>query len=233
VTVTERTAGGHPAASPAADERRPWTLVAAAVVAVVVVALVLSLGVARPPALPTIADDPAVSAPAEVALLGWDDGETCLTIVATDGSTRRPWCSDQGGELLAWDDRGVVLRRYAGAGDLEVVVDPDTGEIVTSRSLPVDADRPAGPERIEVTTSRTVASGSLEVRSGDGTVLWRTDAPRSYDVTGGWSHPDGEVVALLDSARRLLLVPADGSSEPRVWAEDVTTWVEVVLRAAG
>lgn len=220
--ATARPAGG----GPASRDRQPVALALAAVVAVIVVGLVLTFGVARPPQLPTVHDDPSVAAPARLATHGWDDGEHCATVVDVDGSTSRPWCSDGGAELVAWSDRGLVLRSYGASDRFERVIDPEDGEVVATEPVH-DAGYRDAPAPV-VTGSATLGDGELEVRSDDGTLLWRTDAPDSYRVTGGWLSPDGRWIALVDNADRLLLVPADGSSPPRLWATGIGGRYEVV-----
>jgi hypothetical protein len=86
---------------------------------------------------------------------------------------------------------------------------------------------------VAVTTSRVGGGDDLEVRLDDGTVLWRTAAHDSYRISGGWPSPDGQFVTLLDDAERLLIVPADGSQEPRIWAEDVDGWYQLVWQGGG
>lgn len=222
-------------ASPTGDgegtaDRQPLGLAIAAVVVVTVVGLVLTFGVVRPPQLSTVHDDPPVAAPARLATHGWDDGEHCLTVIDVDGSTARPWCSDGGAELVGWSDRGLVLRSYGASDRFERVIDPEDGEVVATDPV-VDVGYRDAPAPV-VTGSATPGDGELEVRSEDGTLLWRTDAPDSYRVTGGWLSPDGRWVALVDNADRLLLVPADGSSPPRVWATGIGGRYELVWEGA-
>lgn len=215
----------------AATDRQPYALVAAAVVAIVVVGLVLTVGVARPPTLATIAEDPAVTPPGAVALYGWTDGESCLTVVTPDGSTDRPWCSQEGADLVGWTDRGVVLQTYGAGDEVELVIDPDDGEVVASRAA--TGEYRSDGQASAVVSSRSRGGGDLEVRLHDGTVLWRTEAPDTYRIGAGWHSPDGRSVALLDNAERLLIVPADGSQEPRIWAEDVSAWYQLAWQGSG
>src|SRR5690606_19234959 len=135
----------------------------------------------------------------------------------------RPWCTDDHVELLGWDDEGVLVRGYGPGDPVAQVVDPDGGTVLDTRAA-LDGTR-TPPTADAITSSRRTSTGDeLEVRSVDGDLLWRVDAPNGYEVTGGWANPGGDVVALVDSADRLLLVPADGAAEPRIWAEDVTSW---------
>ncbi|WP_052668878.1 hypothetical protein [Nitriliruptor alkaliphilus] len=213
----------------AGTDRRPVALVAAAVLATVVVGLVLTVGVVRPPSLATIADDPAVTPPGRAALYGRTGGESCLTIVTPGGASDQPWCSQDGADLVGWTDDGVVLRTYGAAGDLELVIDPEDGEVLASGGA--TGDRRSSHESV-VTTSR-LGGNDLEVRLRDGTVLWRTRAPDGYRISGGWISPDGRSVALTDNAGRLLIVPADGSDEPRIWVGDVDGWHQFAWQGSG
>lgn len=218
----------------AATDRRPVALVAAAVVAVVAVGLVLVFGVTRPPQLAATGDDPALVPTAAIAIHGWRDGESCVRVVAPDGATHEAWCHEDGGELLGWSDDGIVVRSYGRHDEVELVLDPETGEVVSSAGARPERGTTARYDGVTLTTSRASgSSGDLEVRLPDGTVLWRVDAPDSYDVTGGWRSPDGDQVALLDAAGRLLVVPADGSQPPRIWAEGFGPWDEVAWQGGG
>lgn len=209
--------------------RRPALLVAAAVVSILVVGLVLIFGVERPPSLTSLVDEPAPAPPAQVALLSWADGRDCVTIAEVDGTTRQPWCDDTGGDLVGWDDRGLVLHTYEGPSDVEVIVDPVDGDVITTRTVPTDGLF----EDDAVVTSHRPSSGQLEVRLVDGSVLWSTPAPPSYDIREAHRSPDGDAVAMVDAAGRLLLVPTDGSAPPRVWADDVDQWSTLVWRDDG
>lgn len=215
--------------SPPAPVERPgprrdarW-LVAAAALAAVVVALVLTLGVVRPPALDAL-DDPSFDG--AVALVTWDRGP-CLVVVGPDGESSEIRCDDDLGEVVAWTDEGIVLRTWGGSSPSLVTVDADTGETVTRRT---GGDEVRWPEP-DVDPAR-VEEGHLIVRDGD-TELWSVPARGSYEVTAGWTSPDGRWVALQDAADRLLLVPAEGSGAPVVWAENVDPYTPVVWRGGG
>ena len=58
----------------------------------------------------------------------------------------------------------------------------------------------------------------------DGEVVWEVDAPDAYTIDAAQRSDDGRLVLLQDSARRVLVVPADGSAAPRVWLEDEASW---------
>ena len=201
-------------------------LVAAAVLVVAVVGLVLAFGVVRPPSLATIADVPEPAPPGGVAWASWQAGETCVTVVRADGQVDRDlYCQRDGGELVAWTETGFVLRTWDGPeGDL-VVIDADTGEVV---DVVTDSSR-RGTQRPEsVRTSYREGRLTVTHERDRDRVVWEVEAPDAYDVTSGALSPDGDWFALVDSADRLLIVPADGSAEPRVWATDAPRWGDIV-----
>jgi hypothetical protein len=207
-------------AEPDAPRREARWLVAAAVLAAVVVTLVLVFGIVRPPQLAAL-DDPGFDE--AVALVTWDD-EPCLVVVGADGSSSVVRCDDQLGDLIAWTDEGIVLESWGASGPSLVTVDATTGETIARGAGDADGMWPE-PD----IDAAWVEDGRLVVRDGS-TELWSVAASGSYEVTAGWTSPDGRWVALQDSADRLLLVPADGSREPVVWAEAVETYTPLVWR---
>lgn len=225
-------AGGTPA--PATDpggtssspQRSLVALLAAATLVVVVIALVLVFGIARPPALATLAEEPEPALTASLAWSQWEDGGACLYVVAPSGEARQVGCDYDGEELVAWTDDGIAMLVWGPRDGLELI-DPDTGEVADTVAFaghPEEWFDHAGG----AVGSRTV-DGTLTVTLRDSDVeLWRVDAPETYGVNDGFLSPDGEWVVLVDRAGRLLLVPADGSSQPRVWHEVEQTWVRPV-----
>ncbi len=202
-------------------QRSTVALVAAALLLIVVVALVLVFGIARPPALSSLADQPDPAPPAAVAWTSFDpDDGPCLHVARPDGTTEVLVCNLDG-EVWAWDDDGIAVFTYRARDELEII-DPATGEVVERRE--VDPEGRSGPS----------PGGTVSSRHGDGTltvtrvdtrdVIWEVDAPEGYRIGQGAVSPDGNWVAMFDSTERLLLLPADGSAEPRVWAEDTTEW---------
>jgi hypothetical protein len=208
-------------AEPEVPRRDARWLVAAAVLATVVVGLVLVFGVVRPPALEALTDPDFDGA---VAVVTWDR-EPCLRVVGPDGGVSEVRCDGELGELVAWTEEGIVLRTWRGAGPELETVDARTGETIARRDDGDDAS--AWPEP-DVDAAR-VEDGRLLVRDGS-TELWSVAARGGYEVLAGWTSPDGRWVALQDAADRLLLVPADGSAAPVVWAEDIEGHSPIVWR---
>ncbi len=217
--------GGPPPDAPSSGgagvpPRSIAALVTAAALVVAVVALVLVFGVARPPELPSLAEQPDPAPPASIAWTRWDEGFTCVDVLAPDGTVTEVACDLQGEEILAWDADGIALWVWGPRERVEVL-DPATGEIVDSR-----------PARGQLLDERPM--DALRVRHEDGIltaqlrdtgeVLWEVDAHENYRLREGRLSPDGEWVAVFDSAGRLLVAPTDGSVGPRVWHEDEEQW---------
>jgi hypothetical protein len=197
-------------------------LVAAGVLATVVVVLVLVFGVVRPPALTSLVDEPM---PAPSAAVAWsayeqDDGD-CLHVARPDREVVRLACEVTGGMLVAWDDDGIVMTSW-GQHDELVWIDPVSGDEVRRDRVADGGD--LDPHTQEVVTSRRRDGVLAVTRQDTGDVLWAVEAPDTYRVDSGTVSPDGDWIALVDSASRLLVVPGDGSTAPRVWAEEVPTW---------
>lgn len=217
------------------SERSLALLIVAAALVITVVVLVLIFGVAHPPEVMALEDQPD---PAPSASVAWNDDEhdePCVAIAAPDGTTTELRCTVDRDEVVAWDADGIVVRTWRAREEL-LWLDPETGE----EERRDEVDDPAAFEtyRHSEITSRT-RSGTLQVTlDATGELIWETDAPDGYRVQTGSVSPDGAWVALIDSADRLLVVPADGSQPPRLWAEDVSSWQAPVwegtsLREAG
>jgi hypothetical protein len=193
--------------------------VAAAVVVVVAIGLVLVFGLARPPALASLAEEPEPALDAAVAWVHWDR-EPCLLVATPDAATREVVCGLRGEEVFGWEADGIGMLVWERTEAIEVI-DPDTGEVVEVRDLRGDPweEREREWDRVD---SRQ-HDGVLTVRF-EGTVLWEVEAPDAYWVNPGSVSPDGRFVAAFDSADRLLLFDATGERAPRVWLEDVEGW---------
>lgn len=218
---------GRGAQDGAGPDRSLVALLAAAALVVVVVVLVLMFGIARAPALPELAEEPFPELSLSVAWNAWDEvaddrePATCLILARPDGTREQLACDRDGGEVVAWDDDGIVQRSW-GMRDEVVWYDPVTGHEV--RREAVGGDRDLSPPR-DADVSARREDGELVVRRDDtDAVIWATSAPENYRINAGAVSPDGAWVAMFDSADRLLVVPADGSREPRVWVEDTPTW---------
>lgn len=205
-------------------EARPRSLallVAAGTLAIVVVILVLVFGVARPPSLAALADDPDPAPSASVAWIEHDGGDPCLHVADPDGTRTELRCDHDVGEPIAWDADGIHVRSWD-VWDEVRVFDAETGEDVAQRTIGDPDVRDIHADTDVVTRTR---DGTLTVSiRTTGQVVWETEVHDTYHVRTAVRSPDGDWVALLDSADRLVVVPSDGAEEPRVWAEGVTTW---------
>jgi hypothetical protein len=213
----------RPAASPGdvpgdGDRSMPL-LVAAAILVLLIVGAVLLFGVERPPALESLADVPDPAPSASVAWTAWSGEEMCVSVARPSGEVAQLLCDRNGGELVGWPEpRALELHTWD--DDVTRTIDVGTGEVLDRSSGSVEW------ERIGESTVRTQhRGGRLTVRlEPDDTVLWRTEAPERYDVHGSARSADGDWVAMVDGAGRLLVVAADGSAPPRVWAREVDVW---------
>lgn len=205
--------------------QRSWpALLAAGVILVAVVAVVMVFGVARPPALPTIGEQPSPAPSASLAWSTWTEEGDCLQVIEPDGRDREVGCPGRGEELLAWDDDGMVLRSYDDVMQI-VWIDPVSGDERDRQDAPEDL-RPSSAGNDVVARTE---DGTLTVRlREDDTILWEVDAHEGYRINQGVTSPDGRFVALVDEAGRLLVVPTDGQQPPRVWHEDVSPWITPV-----
>ena len=218
------------AASRAGDRPVVALLAAAAVVALVTVALVVRFGLVPPPALAPV--DDATRPDVALAISGWRDDQRaqCIHVVEVDGTVRELRCAMDGGPLVGWDERGILVLRFGPTGERLDVIDPASGAVVTSSAT--------GPDG--------VASGEwggmldvrregrlLVVRDDDGSVRWEVEAPDSYRINATARDARTGTIALLDEAGRLLVLPA-GADEPRVWVEDVgARYGELVWQGTG
>jgi hypothetical protein len=216
-------AGGDPAPTPPAGEgtgpprRSIVALVAAASVVVITVGLVLVFGLARPPALASLAAEPEPDLPA-VTWVRWER-EACLEIATADAQIREVTCGLRGEEVVGWDEVGIGMLVWDRTEAVEVI-DPETGEVVEVRPMRGDLweERDREWRRVDARNR----DGVLTVRL-DGTVLWEVEAPDAYWLNTGAVSPDGRYVVAVDSDR-LLLLDATGAREPRVWLDDMESW---------
>lgn len=221
VEVDDGEGGGLP------GRRSVLALLGAALLVVVVLALVLVFGVARPPELMPLTD--ATARPAVgVAWTAWGTNGACVSIGSPDGSVRELRCERDGGDVIAWTDEGVIVRRWMQSGETDLVLDPASGEVIDRRAVDDETYRawPAG-----VRSYREDGALVVELETTD-QVIWRVEAAETYDIYQGALSPDGNWVAMGDSADRLLVVPADGSGPPLVWSGDFDAWQVVVWEGA-
>jgi hypothetical protein len=205
---------------PAGGDRSLLLLLAAAVLVLLVVGAVLLFGVERPPALASLADEPDPAPSAGVAWLAWSGDGSCLSVARPSGEVEQLWCDRSGGEVVGWPEAGTIEVAVYERGEEVRTIDAETGEVLERTSGPLRGD--GGDRQVVWTEWR---DGELTVSlDDDDTVLWRTEAPERYDVRGSARSADGEWVVMVDEAERLLVVPADGSAPPRVWASGVETW---------
>ncbi len=209
-------AAGHPRSG---DGRTIGYLVAGAALIALVAGLVLAFGVVRPPRLQAIAESGAIP-PGGVAMLQWDGQGGCLAIHVTrpDGTTAASACDSSLDGIVGWTSDGIVATAWLDGGEVLRTYDPRSlamvSSVASSKGMESAPEAGIGTE--------TSSDGVMTIYWGaEYHVLWRVDAPENYRVESGAPSPDGRWFALTDTAGRLLLVPADGSASPSVWATGV------------
>jgi len=212
-----------------ADGRRSIALlIAAAVVVISTVIVVLVLGVARPPELALLG--PSERPERSIAVFAYRDRGQCLDVVTPDGQVREVRCGLEGvGPAIAWDEAGIVVLRYDRVGEVLETLDPFTGEVVAREMLADGGSRDlTGRDGRDGWVSSERDGGSLTVRDADGRVLWTVEAPESYRIDVSAVDVVTGRRALVDSARRLLLLEP-GAEAPRVWVVDLgTSYAELI-----
>jgi len=204
-----------PEAPPATPRERSTALFVAAFALIAVVAtLVLVFGVTRPPALLAITQA-NLTPPDGIAWMSWDDRDErqVLSVADVRGGGSTFDIGSGGGELVGWTDRGLALFEWKDRGRI-TYVDPASGIVVASEesgygTLSLD-------DRDDVVVTGWGAT-HVRLRSNDA-LVWSVSASGGYTIRSGWISPDGDWVALVDSSGRILLVPADGSTPPVIWA---------------
>ncbi len=214
-------------------DRGWWTLVGAGAVVVLVVGMALLFGIGRPPPLTSLVDSSGPPPPGGVAWLSWVDGEdaSCLSVARSDGDVDRVTCLRDGGEVAGWTTDGIVVRTWTGSREMLLVLDPADGAVLRRDALDErTSTRPTDerPFQDVVFDEREDTRLVVRVVEDPDVVVWRVEAPDRYRITSSARSVDGDWLALLDSAERLLVVEADGSGQPRVWAELDAQWTALV-----
>ena len=218
-SATSTDAGESPSALP---KRSVAALVAAGALVLVVVAVVVTFGVVRPPDLDSITQGPPVTG--AVAWTQWEGERTCVMAATPDGQVTRVRCDRDYADLRAWTDEGIIIHRWSGSGS-DVVIDPVSGQVIESRPIP-EGEQP-------IYTGEAITSyhedGMLIVEDLEtDDELWRIAIASVYRVHGGTASPDGRWIAAGDSAGRLLVFDRESGSGPRVWVTDVDVgWMVV------
>lgn len=218
-------------AAPDRADRSVPLLIAAAVLLIAVVVGVVLFGVQRPPTLAALTDEPTPAVSSQVAWVDWTGERTCLRIGEVDGRVRDVRCGGLDGDLVAWTEDGLLMTGWDGR---MLTVDPRTGATSSRAGILEPAGHVATVTRVERDDQhlRVILESGDSVEGAD-VELWRTEAPDAYDVRASSRSLDGRWVALVDTADRLLVVPADGSSAPRVWASGVDHWQAPVWEGTG
>jgi len=134
--------------------------------------------------------------------------------------------------VVGWTEDGIITVPDRHSRSRRDVRDPSTGEVLSSEE--------GSGESYEVEDAEGDSSFSIDRREGklvvldpQGVALWETEADARYEIGAVVESPNGEWVALTDSAERLLVVRADGSEPPAVWGTGVYEWSRIDLTWEG
>jgi hypothetical protein len=172
-----------------------------------------------PPDLAVV--DDATRPELAVAILSYRDSDRgqCLDVIDVGGEIREVRCLLDGvGPLLGWDERGILVVRYASFGERLETIDPLDGRVVDSVAFDM---RTVELERWRTVVDVERSGGTLEVRDEGRVVLWSVAAADSYWITASARQPVTGDIAMLDAAGRMLVL-RPGDTEPRVWADGLS-----------
>lgn len=138
----------------------------------------------------------------------------CVYVAEVDGSWREVRCGLDG-ELVGFETGGpLTLFQYGSgmSGQFTLLsVATDTGEIIQTQ-----------PTDQEITYDGT--PGLMWFRDGDELVVrydnrdvWRVASRLSYTIYAARVSPDGQHIALTDSAQRIVLLSVSGDEPARIW----------------
>ncbi len=200
-------------------------LIGAAALVVIVAILALVFGIIRTPALEGLTDAQRAALPGGVAWTEFNDREGCadLMVAQPSGGAESLTCSEQLDRIVGWTEDGIITVAWTDNGENLQTRDPATGEVLSSRNLGGYLDKPDA-EGIGSGFTVERSEGLLVLANRSSTVVWETEADARYKIGTLAVSSDGRWVAMTDSAERLLVVKADGSEPPAIWATGVREW---------
>jgi hypothetical protein len=217
--------------NPTPPPGNPVYLAIAAGIVVLVGGLAVVFGIVRAPALDGLTDAQRADLPGGIAWTQFNEREGCtdLMVARPDGEARSIACSTTLDEVVGWTDEGLMIVTGWGSG-LEIR-DPVTGEVTSTPFVDSMFWEPEEERSDDVTAERV--AGKLLVTLPSGSPIWEVEADARYEVGIVSISPDGEWAAMTDSAERLLVVRADGSEPPAVWATGLQNWSRAYLTWEG
>jgi hypothetical protein len=200
-------------------------LIGAAALVVVVGALALVFGIVRPPAFEGLTAAQGAALPGGVAWTEYNERSDCtdLMVARPNGEVESVKCLNGLDRVIGWTEDGIVTVSYGESGERMDTRDPVTGDVLLSRDVAGYDDRPADQGDGAVFSAER-RDGSLVLVDHSGTPVWETQADARYEIGTIAGSPDGNWVAMTDSAERLLVVRADGSEPPAIWATGIVEW---------
>lgn len=201
------------------SRRRLLGAMVASVVVIAAVVVIIALSVIP---LPDFATLPAGELDESMSFV---DEENCVQIAdLSAGSVTELSCEpDQAAiDHLAWTNSGIEITTYFNQ-PITKVLDPETGEILASRTGdeatdPSEAERPID----EVFVNRP-DEGVIVIYDEDDKELLRLEAPERYWIETAIQSADGRLVGFADSTGRLAVFETSGAG-PYLVADNVRSW---------
>jgi hypothetical protein len=234
MTISE---SSSPSETRSEDRSMPMLVAAVMLVVAAAVAVFLFGGDRRlplvggePPPVESLEADPMFTPPSAIAwTTGSRDEPPCLYVGDPSGEVRRIACDPDYVRIFGWTDDGILMFEGGPEEESVVAIDPGTGERTPMR---LEEDPDLAPD-ITLVTNRE--QGRLQVTIitlRERITVWEVEAPDTYDVREAALAPDGTAVAMIDTAGRLLVAPADGSRAPRQWSEQVEDHTDLTWEGA-
>jgi hypothetical protein len=197
-------------------------LIGAAALVVVVGALAVAFGIVRPPAFEELTATEAAALPGGIVWTEYNERSDCTDIMVArpDGKAESIKCLNALDRVAGWTEEGIVTISYGENGERMDTRDPAMGDVLSSRNVAGYDEKP--PDEGAFTAERR--DGTLVLADRRGTPIWEIEADARYQIGTVEGSPDGNWVAMTDSAERLLVVPMDGSEPPAVWATGLIEW---------
>lgn len=176
--------------------KQAWISIGAAIgVGVVVVAIIAAASVPLP-SLPPLAPNKVNNSLAFVT-----DGNCIRVADLSDASVRELHCVPQQNWIsgLHWSGDGVEVT-VEGARSTVTVLDPDTGEILDTRSGEFFEDHLMWDQDLYIDMN---ADGEIIIVGENNQVLMTLKGPERYNVHMVSGDPNGPAIAFIDSSGRL------------------------------
>ncbi len=188
---------------------------------VIVGGIAVMFGIVRAPEINPLTEAQRAGLPGGIAWTQYNDRDGCsdLMVAWPNGDTHAVACAI-GISVVGWTDEGLMIVTDWGSG-LEIR-DPSTGQVISTPAVGSMLWDPEEERSDDVTAERV--AGKLLVTLLSGARFWEVEADARYEIGSSSLSPNGEWVAMTDSAERLLVVRSDGSEPPAIWETGIHNW---------